>query len=53
LLREESEQKLDDIATRSDDPELQRTVAECREEVRKARAEAGAILEPKYLSVDE
>jgi len=75
LLREESEQKLDDISTRSDDPELQRTVAECREEVgrttryvittlaaggdlqpaevRKARAEADAILEHQYPPVDE
>lgn len=67
LLREESERKLDNIATRSDDPDLQRIVAECKEEVgratryvinmfapardlhvaevRKARAEAGEILE--------
>jgi len=75
LLREESEQKLADIANRSEDPELQRTVAECREEVgraaryvittlaaggdlhpagvRKARAEAGAILEHQYPPVGE
>ncbi len=36
LLRDESEQRLDNIAARSDDPGLQKTVAECRENVGRA-----------------
>lgn len=33
LVREDSEQQLRDIARRSDDPSLQKTVSECKEEV--------------------
>lgn len=36
LIREESEERLKIIASRSDDPEVRETVAECREEVARA-----------------
>jgi hypothetical protein len=41
LLRDDSLEKLDEIAARSDDPKLHRTVAECKEGVR--RATSGVI----------
>lgn len=54
LIREDAEQRLDAIASRSDDPELRRTVAESKEQVQRAtRYVLKRFAEAKPLQRDE
>src|SRR5215210_3274930 len=54
LVREESERRLRDIATRSDDPELRRAVAECEDEVaRGARYIVSRYPAPRHFPTHE